>query len=97
MSRPIPKPWRRPFVMISCVVDTTNMARNDASVYMKAPIKPTCLRDSFFNAIFAENPGTREKVQLICKFYTRISYPGLPIYIHLSLLTAGHTLTMIMV
>lgn len=61
MSSPIPKPCRKPLVMISCVVDTTNMARKDASVYINAPIKPTCLRDNFFKAIFAENPETREK------------------------------------
>lgn len=56
MSNPIPNPCKNPFVIISCVVDTTNMARNDAKVNINAPIRPTCLNDNLFKAIFAENP-----------------------------------------
>lgn len=58
MSKPIPNPCRNPLVMINCVVDVTKMARNDANVYMKAPISPTCRNDSFFNTMFDEKPET---------------------------------------
>lgn len=61
MSNPIPNPCRNPFVIISCVVDTTNIPRNDANVYINAPIRPTCLSDSLFNAMFAENPEKKKR------------------------------------
>lgn len=75
MSRPIPNPCRNPFVMINWVVDFTNMARNDASVYINAPINPTCLRVNFFKAMFAENPETKEMRILYC-YDTRNKFPG---------------------
>lgn len=60
MRRPIPMPCRNPLVMISCVVDTTKIAKNEARVYINAPIRPTWRNDNLFSAIFAENPGTNK-------------------------------------
>lgn len=41
-------------------MDTTNIARNDASVYIKAPIRPTCLNERLFKAMFAEKPVSKQ-------------------------------------
>lgn len=35
------------------------MAKNEARVYIKAPMRPTCLNDKRFNAMFAEKPETK--------------------------------------